>query len=446
MGPPDGPPGQRNKRRPPVIELTATEVEGAAATAAQSAAGADPSAPGPTAQSEATAPDARATEAAGASPDAGAQGPRPGSKLAWLPPGFPWPLAAAGAAGVALTVIVLALTGIFSTRENAVGPLDARLQRLEQQVSDLSARPQPAAADPSAVADLAARIARLETLAATPKPPVADPALANRIATLEGEIRALAERVGVLGRRSDEIGSIAREARTRADAATAAVAELQKAPRPAPPAIPRAELDALGNRIAALEQAARKLEAELGKRPTAAPAGDPALRLLVVANALQNAVERSAPYAAELDAAKAAAANPAALKPLEPFAKTGLPSAETLARELSALMAALAKAVGTAPQDASFIDRLKASAEKIVRVRPLDEVAGDDPAAIVQRIGARAAQSNIAGALAELAKLPAPARAIAKEWIARAQARNAALEASRRFAADALVSAGKPSL
>ena len=204
----------------------------------------------------------------------------------------------------------------------------------------------------------------------------------------------------------------------------------------------RTDIDALNKRIAALEQTAKVLQAELGRR---VGADDRSLRLLVVANALRNAVERGAPFVLELNAAKAAAENPAVLAPLEPFAKTGLPSAELLLRELSALTPALAKVVATAPRE-SFIDRLKANAEKIVRVRPIDGVAGDDPQAVVQRIEAAAAQGNLAGALAELKKLPEPARALANEWIARAEARNAAVEASRRFAADALAALGKPSL
>ena len=45
----------------------------------------------------------------------------------------------------------------------------------------------------------------------------------------------------------------------------------------------------------------------------------------------------------------------------------------------------------------------------------------------------------------ELEKLPAPVRAPAQAWIAKAQARTAALAASRAFAADALVALAKPS-
>ena len=96
------------------------------------------------------------------------------------------------------------------------------------------------------------------------------------------------------------------------------------------------------------------------------------------------------------------------------------------------------KAAGTAPRDGGFLDRLQANAEKLVRVRPIEDAPGDDPAAILARIEVRAAQADIDGALAELAKLPAAARAPAQAWIAKAQARGKAVEASRRLAADSV--------
>jgi hypothetical protein len=311
---------------------------------------------------------------------------------------------------------------------------------------ELGAKAVPAAGDSKAVDDLAGRLARLETIVATPKGPVADPGLANRIATIEGELKALGERVGMLGRRSDEVASIAGEARTRSDATAAALAELKKSQAPAAPAATPADVEALSTRVAALERAAKGLEAQLAGRAASETAVDKSLRLVVVANALNAAVERGAPFMAELAAARTAAPDPKPLAPLEPFAKSGVPSANALARELSAVVPALAKAVGTSSRESSILDRLKANAEKIVRVRPIDEATGDDPVAVVRRIELRAEQGNLSGALAEIGKLPEPLRALTKEWVAKADARNAALEASRRFATDALASIGKPSL
>ena len=87
--------------------------------------------------------------------------------------------------------------------------------------------------------------------------------------------------------------------------------------------------------------------------------------------------------------------------------------------------------------------KLQLNAEKLVRVRPLDGAAGSDSAAIVARVEAKAARTDIAGALAELAQLPPDARAPAEAWIKKAQAREAAVAASRRLAADTLAGLGK---
>ena len=268
----------------------------------------------------------------------------------------------------------------------------------------------------------------------TPRPPISDPALANRIATFEGDLKALGERVGVLGRRNDEIASIAGEARSRADAATAAVAELKKAQTPAAPVVERKEIEALNTRIAALERAAKAMEAQLAGR-SGGDGADRSLRLVVVASTLNAAVERGAPFVAELAAAKAAAPDPKLLAALEPFASSGVPTTAALTRELTALMPAVAKAVGTSPRDGGILDRLKASAEKVVSIRPIDETPGDEPAAIVRRIEIRAEQGNLNGAMAEMAKLPEGARALTKEWVAQragAQRRGRGQPAVRR--------------
>ncbi|MPZ38884.1 MAG: hypothetical protein GEU95_12630 [Rhizobiales bacterium] len=427
--PPGGPAGQPGKRRPPTIDLKATEV------ASESAAGAETPREAQAAQSETAA-------AASVSSASGSDAPRAQPALS---PSLLWPLAAAGIVGALVTLAILAGSGLLSSRGTTTMVADTRLARVEQQMRELAAKPLPVVGDAKAVDDLAGRLARLETQMATPRPPVADTAVANRIATLEGELKALSERVGVLGRRNDEIGAAANEARARADSATAAIAEHKKAQVSAAPDVQRTDIDALAGRIAALEQAAKALEAQFGARAAGADT-DRTLRRVVAASALSTAVDRSAPFMTELGAAKAAASDPKALAALEPFAKTGLPSADVLARELTVLVPALAKAAGTSSREGGILDRLKASAEKIVRVRPIHEATGDDPEAVVRRIEMRAEQRDLTAAMTEIAKLPEPARALTKEWAAKVEARNAAIDASRRFSTDALASLGKPSL
>jgi CBS-domain-containing membrane protein len=64
----------------------------------------------------------------------------------------------------------------------------------------------------------------------------------------------------------------------------------------------------------------------------------------------------------------------------------------------------------------------------------VDAPLGDDPAAVLARIEVEAA--DIDSALADLGKLADATRAPAQAWIAKAQARQAALTAARQFAAD----------
>ena len=171
----------------------------------------------------------------------------------------------------------------------------------------------------------------------------------------------------------------------------------------------------------------------------AAAGSDRASRLAVAASALRGAVERGDPFTAELAIVKPFAPDANAIAALEPFAASGVPSNQALGQELAALVRPMLRASDATPRDAGFLDRLQANAEKLVRIRPVGEEAkGDDRAAILSRVEQRASQGNIAGAMAELDKLPAEARAPFNAWIAKADARNKAIEASRKLSADAV--------
>lgn len=360
--------------------------------------------------------------------------------MAWLPADLPWRMIGAGAAGAALVVALFLISGLFRSGDNGVRAVEARLARAEQQLREFAGRAPPPAVIPKIVDDLGNRVAKLEAAVAGARPPAIDPALLNRIATLEGARNALDERIGVVARRTDDIGVIAREAGQKLDATAAALAELaQKVGRLGAPT-GQGDLDALAGRTAALERTIKTLEAELAKRSTPETA-DRSVRLAVTAAALNAAVERGDAFAAELAAAKALAADARVLAPLDPFAPTGVPSAASLGRELLALVPALTQAAGAQPRDGSVFERLQANAERLVRIRPIEEVPGDDPTAVLARIELRATQSDLTGALTELAKLPA--RSPAQAWIAKAQARIAATAASRQFAAQAFAALGK---
>ena len=95
----------------------------------------------------------------------------------------------------------------------------------------------------------------------------------------------------------------------------------------------------------------------------------------------------------------------------------------------------------------SFLGRLENHARNLVHVTPIDGTAapaGDNPASAIARIGADAAHGDLTAALADIGQLPEAARSLADGWVKKAEARDAALAASRRIAADALAALSKP--
>ena len=335
-------------------------------------------------------------------------------------------------AGIGVVLAALGVASLLLSRDNGVSDLDARLAGVELELRDLASRAPPPAADPQALDAVAGRVAKLEAAGVAPPQGAGDPALAARIAALETEVKALAETMGALGRRNEEALAAAREARVRADAGAAEISELTQKP---PASVDRGDFEALANRVGAVERSEKAAE-------SAAKSADRALRLALAATALNAAVERGDAFAAELAAVKALGADPKLTAALEPFARSGVPTSAALARQFSELAPTLQQAAEPTPRE-GVLGRLQMNAEKLVRIRRVDEAAGTDAAAIVARSEAKAARGDLPGATTELGELPPNARAPADAWIKSVQARTAAIDASRRLAADALAGLSK---
>jgi hypothetical protein len=392
-------------RRPPTIDLTATEVEAEKPTAT----------PNP-ANSEPAAADARpdtGQQAGGAAPS------RPRSPLK------------TAVAGIAAGAIVVAAIGAGLWYSGYLPP------------SQPSASPSARPPNDAAIAEISARLKKIEGVVSTQQqpvpPPQLDPALISRLAAAEAATKSLDGSLAALTRRVDDAAAAGQSALAQAKSAATAADAAKIA---AQADVARGDLDALAARIAALENAVKTLSDDV-KHQTAS-ADDRAARLTVAAEALRAAVERGAPYQAELAAAKALGADQSATAPLEPFAGTGVPAAAALARELAALAPALQQAAEPAASNSSFLGRLESNAQRLVRITPVDAPPGNDPASVATRISVDAAHADIPGALADIAKLPDAAKPLAAAWVDKAQARNAAIAASRKLAADALAALSKP--
>lgn len=358
----------------------------------------------------------------------------------WLHANMSWPYAAAGLAGGLLVCVVLFamwLTGLVPIRYAGTTAMRARVSVLEMQMHDLHNRPAPLGADSKALDDLSQRLGKLETALTQVKPGAADPALLARLEAVENALKALGVTLTALNRRVDEAITSAADAGKRADAAAKAATDAQAPPAPS---VDRTDVDALNKRIADLERATKAIEGAATKPTTAA---DPAVRLALTIGALRSAALRGEPFAPLLDTVKALGTEPQQLAPLEPFAKSGIPTEGQLTNELNALVPALLKSTDAhAPRDGSFLERLQANASHLVRVRPVDAPQGDDAGAIIARIEVAATRRDVAAARAELNKLAPAARAPADAWMKKVDARQAALDVSNKLSADVVRSLG----
>ena len=285
----DQPPASGEPRaarlRPRTLDLTADEIapEPVRTTATDAPEGpppegADHAASHPEAASATSAdPDTAAGAASSGTPPPEPPADVPPRRRGWLPAGVS--MLGAGVAGAGIVLSVLGTMGLLTSRDNGVSALDARLAGIELEVRDLAARTPVAGVDGRVLDEVTGRLDTLEAAVVTSRPAAGDPSLSNRIAALNGEVKALAETIATLGRRGDEALAAARAAQTRADAAAAAVAALaQKIPSAA---VERSEVDALAGRVAAVE-----------KSEKTAASGDRAVRLVLVATALKAAAER----------------------------------------------------------------------------------------------------------------------------------------------------------
>jgi hypothetical protein len=313
--------------------------------------------------------------------------------------------------------------------------------------------PAPQNARSTGADDISSRLDRIEQ--ALQGPPRTDAALAGRVAGAEAQGKALGDSLAALTRRVDDLAAAAQSALAEAKSAAAAADAAKEAAKeaaktaasPPPSAVQRSDIEAVESRVAALQNAVKSLDAALAQRASSINAADRTMRLAIAAAALRATVDRGAPFVAELAAAKVLGADPKAVTTLEPFAAQGLTSTGDLGRELTALVPAIDRSIEPPSNNASLLATLESRARKLVRITPVGtsaQPAGNDPAALIARLNADAARGDIDGALAEIAQLSDEARAVAQAWVDKAAARQAALAAGRRIAAEALSALAKP--
>ncbi len=289
-----------------------------------------------------------------------------------------------------------------------------------------------------------------------PPPAAADLSpLSDRVAAVETRQQELRAALDSLSKRQDAL-----ESRLSGDTT---VVTREPAPDAKSPAAPHGTVDisvteALADRIAALEdrkaetvdlgplshrvQTLEEVTAEVIPRltmlETRRQMGAVGEALIIAVGQLQAALTAGRPYARELRAAQALAANDTGLldllAPLSATADTGL-AGDVELREKFRLLAPAVLRADRDREGAEWTDRVLGRLSSIITLRRASgEVAGDDADAVLARAEGALLAGDLPRAVEEMEKLPAHAAGPAAAWMELAEARMAAEAAAATLA------------
>jgi hypothetical protein len=315
-----------------------------------------------------------------------------------------------------------------------VGPLEQRLSALEARQRETAQQAQAAQAAAQAAAERAA--SRPAEAGSTAQPAAGlDPTVLERIearlAALESQThgqaeaasqgaRAVEERVAEQGKQMAALEPrLAEQDRRLGEVATRSSEQGQRL---------AALWGQLGQQGQQLEELAKKLF-ERG------PEGTAALRV-VAADRVIDALRDGAPFPEAFAALNRLGADPQRLSAVEPFAKSGAPTAGALAQEFKPVaQKILSEARGPAE---SWSDRLSRMVEGIVTVRPVGDAGQTTVPGLVARIDDALARGALADAAAAWDALPESARRGAEAFGRKLKGRAAAEDAARTVSNQAL--------
>ena len=296
-------------------------------------------------------------------------------------------------------------------------------QTLRESIAQLQARPLPSAPNLAAAPELRELQQRLTALEQKPQPASPAPAIA-----------AVTQRVDQLDRALINLQDAIKTLTTSTQQGETPVIDL--APL-------HGQLRAVELRMTSLEQDLKTLR-EKPRDPSPAPEarsdkGETATSLVVVAQSILHNVEQAQPLNTLLDVAQKLGASPERIATLREATGSGLASTKALTQSWQqSSRTVLDSLQDKSSGDATIMDRLKASASQLVRVRPVGESLGEDAASLMARIETSLAQGSIAQAYAAWQKLPDAAKAASRSFGDMAQKRIAAEQAARALADSAM--------
>jgi hypothetical protein len=175
---------------------------------------------------------------------------------------------------------------------------------------------------------------------------------------------------------------------------------------------------AVDGRLGALEQSLSSLTAKVD-----AQADQPKIALAIAASALKAAIERGSTFQPEIETFAAIAPDAPGLADLRTYAEKGVATRADIVAETDAAAKAMIAAANPPPANAGFFDRLLASAESLVSVRPIGAVEGPGVPETVARMEVALQAGDLAKALAEFDTLPEVAKAAGAPFADKVRAR-----------------------
>lgn len=256
----------------------------------------------------------------------------------------------------------------------------------------------PPAAAPADTSGLSAEIETLKSQIAglSSAPAATDPRLEERLAALEG--------------------SVASQAAAAPDAA--ALDELRQKLTQADEAIAALKGEIAGN-ASALGETETRLSQRLAaaEKKLDAPRTDVEMAKAIALTALKSATERGGPFMAELDALASISPDDPAVAGLRPHAATGVASRAELVRKFGDVADTILAAIHQPDPNEGIGQRLLSSALSVVKVRPVGNVEGATPEAILARMEDKLQNGDLKGAALEWESLPEAGKAVSTEYV-----------------------------
>jgi hypothetical protein len=145
-------------------------------------------------------------------------------------------------------------------------------------------------------------------------------------------------------------------------------------------------------------------------------ADQPRIALAIAASALKSALERGAPFKAELETFAAISPEAPQLDALRAYAEKGVATRSEIAAQVAAAADAMVTADKPVDENAGFVQRLMSSAESLVKVRPIGAVEGAGVPETVARLEAAVNRNDFAAALSEYETLPEAVKAAGTDF------------------------------